>query len=175
MLRSFEELGLYETAYKVFDFALVFPIFFMNAIYPVMAKIGKDNVRYKRVFKKAFFVLLISSILGIIFGLPAAPFLIRLIAGQSLPTSTLVLRILFLSFPLFFLSALLMWDLILKNQQKSLVLIYGVGLTVNVVLNLVFIPRFGILAAAVNTGLTEAAVLILLFWSSLTRWGQYAT
>jgi O-antigen/teichoic acid export membrane protein len=67
-----------------------------------------------------------------------------------------------------------MWDLILKNKQKILVFIYGGGLLINVVLNLVFIPQFGILAAAVSTGLTEAAVLTLLFRSSLTQWRQNA-
>lgn len=164
VLRSFQELGLYETAYKVFDLALVFPIFFMNAVYPVMAKIGEDKVRYQRVFKKAFFILLITSFLGLIIGMPAAPLIIRIIAGQDLPLSTLVLRILFCSLPFFFLSALLMWDLILRNQQKSLIFIYGGGLVVNVVLNLIFIPQFGILAAAIITGVTEAVVLILLFW-----------
>lgn len=163
VLRSLHELGLYETAYKVFDLSLVFPVFFMNAVYPVMAKIHNKVIR-QQAFKKAFLVLLFTSFLSLAFGLPAAPLIIRLIAGQDLPLSTLVLRILFCSLPIFFLSALLMWDLILWEQQKTLVLIYGIGLIVNLTLNLIFIPQFGILAAAVITGITEAVVLILLFW-----------
>lgn len=165
VLRSFRELGLYETAYKVFDVSLVFPIFFMNAVYPVMAKIH-NKARRHQAFKKAFAILLLCSFLGLAIGLPTAPLIIRIIAGQDLPLSTLVLRILFCSLPIFFLSALLMWDLILRNQQKSLVLIYGMGLIVNLALNLIFIPKFGILAAAIITGITEAVVLVLLFW----RW-----
>ena len=165
VFRSFRELGLYETAYKVFDVSLVFPIFFMNAVYPVMAKIH-NKARRHQAFKKAFVVLLLCSFLGLAAGLPAAPLIIKVIAGQDLPLSTLVLRILFCSLPIFFLSALLMWDLILRNQQKSLVLIYGTGLIVNLALNLLFIPKFGILAAAIITGITEAVVLVLLFW----RW-----
>lgn len=170
VFRSFRELGLYETAYKVFDISLVFPVFFMNAAYPVMAKIH-DKTRRHQAFKKAFVVLLSTSFLGLAIGLPAAPLIIKVIAGQDLPLSILVLRILFCSLPIFFLSALLMWDLILRNQQRSLVLIYGTGLIVNLALNLIFIPKFGILAAAIITGITEAVVLVLLFgrWRATFR------
>lgn len=170
VFRSFRELGLYETAYKVFDISLVFPVFFMNAVYPVMAKI-RNKTRRHQTFKKAFLVLLSTSFLGLAIGLPAAPLIIKVIAGQDLPLSILVLRILFCSLPIFFLSALLMWDLILRNQQKSLVLIYGIGLIVNLALNLIFIPQFGILAAAIITGITEAVVLVLLFgrWCATFR------
>ncbi len=164
VLRSLQELGFYETAYKVFDLSLVFPVFFMNAVYPVMARADQNRNRYQRVFKKALLVLLVASFLGMFIGIPASPLIIKIIAGQDLPLSVSVLRILFLSLPLFFLSALLMWDLILRNQQRSLVFIYGAGLVINLVLNLIFIPQFGVLAAAVNTGITETAVLILLFW-----------
>ena len=164
VLRSFQELGLYEAAYKVFDVSLVFPVFFMNSVFPVLAKMAKEKTAYKRVFKKAFFILLITSFSGMIIGILTTPLIIKIIAGQALPLSVLVLRVLFCSLPLFFLSALLMWDFILKNQQKSLVFIYGAGLLTNLFLNLVFIPQYGILAAAVNTGVTEGVVLFFLFW-----------
>ncbi len=164
VFRSFQELGFYETAYKVFDFTLVFPVFFMNSVFPILAKMTKDKTGYQQVFKKALLVLLITSFFGLLVGLLVAPLIVTIIAGQALPLSILVLRVLFFSLPLFFLSALLMWDLILKNQQKFLVFIYGAGLIINLVLNLLFLPQYGILAAAVNTGLTEGVVLMLLFW-----------
>jgi O-antigen/teichoic acid export membrane protein len=101
VLRSLEELGLYETAYKVFDFSLVFPIFFMNAVYPAMAKVVDDKIQYQRVFEKALKVLFLTSFLGLAMGWLVAPLVIKFIAGQDLPESTLVLRILFFSFPPF--------------------------------------------------------------------------
>ncbi len=54
--------------------------------------------------------------------------------------------------------------LILKNRNVALVGISATGLLFNIVLNFIFIPRFGLLAAAVITGLSFLLIWILLLF-----------
>ena len=54
-----------------------------------------------------------------------------------------------------------MWVFISRGKAWILVGIYAVGMLCNVLLNLVFIPRFGYIAASVLTGLSEAIILAM--------------
>ena len=74
------------------------------------------------------------------------------------------LQILAAGIPFFYLSALLMWLLVVFEKQKWLLGIYGFGALFNLTSNLLFIPKFGYLAAAVTTGLSEAIILFISFY-----------
>ena len=47
------------------------------------------------------------------------------------------------------------------KKEKLLIPIYVLALVINLCANLVMIPRFGMLAAALNTGISEFIVLFL--------------
>ncbi len=105
----------------------------------------------------------------------AAPLLINFTSGSKSSDfvgATSALRVLSLSLPFFFISSFLMWFLITHDKQKILVPIYAVSMLLNIVLNLVFIPQYGYMAAAATTLITEAFVTILLIipsWKSLQK------
>lgn len=165
--RSTIEVGLYGLAYKFFEFPLAFPTFFMNAVYPLMLESrvkpsdsdGKNHE--SRIIKKSQIFLLISSVLITIICLLLAP-LISLVKSDF-NSSIAPFRILVLSLPVFFLSSLYMWAIIAKGKQRELLKIYGLGMILNIVLNLIFIPQYGYLAAAITTGVSEAVILGLLW------------
>jgi len=83
--------------------------------------------------------------------------------------SVLALQILAAGIPLFFLSALLWHVLIIYNRQKYLIVVYGAGAIFNFVANFILIPRFGYLAAAAVTVISEAIILLLLFWAAYLK------
>ena len=78
-----------------------------------------------------------------------------------LPASP-ALKILSFSLPFFFLTALLQWTMLTLHQESLLIKVYALGLFFNASVNLIVIPRFGYLAAAVTTGLTELLIFVLL-------------
>ena len=53
-----------------------------------------------------------------------------------------------------------MWTIIAQKRQMILIPIYGVSMIVNIILNSVFIPSHGYIAAAWITVLSEAIVLL---------------
>lgn len=161
-LRSSTEVGLYGLAYQFFEAALAVPIFFANAIYPLIAKLyTQDLAAFKKQVSSWLKILIATSAL-LTLALIAISYLIPLFFGQSFTRSVQALQILSLGLPFFFVSALLWHLLIIYDRQKFLTIIYAAGAIFNVVANLIFIPVYGYLAAAVTTVVSEGLITLLL-------------
>jgi len=162
--RSTTEVGLYGLAYKFFELPLTLPHFFMNAVFPILAghklvKTRSEHNFFQMIFKSGHLLFATSIILtGVLWF--AAP-LIQLIKSDFIGSIQLF-RILVLWLPLFFLSGLLMWAVIARGARWSLTWIYGIGLIINLTLNIKYIPIYGATAAAYITGITEMVILTLL-------------
>ena len=163
-LTNSEAVGFYSLPYKVFEVALVFAGFFSNAVYPVMIKRAEEGTTaLKRVVKKALWSIFIAAMGAMVLYLVLAPWIIKIISGsESFAPSVLVLRILALGLPFFYLSSVLFWVTITLGKQKTLAYTYGFTAIINIVLNLIFIPQHGYLAAAIITNITEFLVLLIL-------------
>lgn len=154
--RSTSEVGIYGFAYKVFELALVIPTFFMNAIYPEMVK--KDTSALHTFSKKVAISLGGMSLVLLFIVWNAAPLFVYI--RQDFFPSISALRILSLGFPLYFLSSLTMWILITQKKQWKLAGIYAGSMCVNILLNFLFVPQYGYIAAAWITVIGEAIVLL---------------
>jgi O-antigen/teichoic acid export membrane protein len=157
LTRSTWEVGIYGLAYKVFELTLVFPTFFMNALYPIM--LGSQEKKLKKVLiRSSVFLLLISFFsIGVLWiGAPILT-LVRNDFASCIP----VLRVLSLGLPFFFLSSLTMWILIARKKQMLLLVIYGISMIINIALNSFYIPSYGYMAAAWITVASEALVLLI--------------
>ncbi len=152
-LRSSEEVGQYGFAYKIFDFALTLPVFAMNAVYPfLLTKTAAAVIR-----RTLPSLILLGALAG------ASLFLLSpliLLVKPTLTLSLTTLRILSLSLPLFYASAPLMWGLIAKRKELSLIKIYFLGACINILGNLLAVPTYGAQASAFLTIATEGAILI---------------
>lgn len=163
--RSLAEVGIYGQAYKLFEYALVFPTFFMNAAYPLLIRAYEDDRgRFVRLLRGAQLSLAGLGIIGAITGIILAPAVIAVVFGSSSQDDILPFQILLASAPIYFLSSFYMWLMLLLRRQKVMAAVYIFGLLVNVVLNLIFIPRFSYIAAALTTGISEALILVLTFY-----------
>ena len=161
-VRQPQEVGIYGLAYQFFEASLAVPIFFVNAIYPYLAALYKKNIgKFYKNFKFWVLVLLAISVLVSVF-LILVSFLIPFLYDLRFAPSKAPLVILASGIPFFFLSALLWHILIIYDRQKNLALVYGAGFIFNLAANLIFIPKFGYIAAAVNTVISEAFILLLL-------------
>jgi O-antigen/teichoic acid export membrane protein len=157
LTRSTSDVGVYGLAYKVFELFLVFPTFFMNSVYPIMVK--SQNKEFTTTVRKSFIFLLLTSLFCILVFWIAAP-IISWIRSDFAP-GIQAARILSLGLPFFFLSSLAMWILIAKKKQMLLLKIYGISMIINIVLDVLFIPTYGYMAAAWITGICEAIVLAM--------------
>lgn len=152
--KNISDVGVYNVAYSVFQSALVLPTFIMNAYYPLMLK-SLSKVKLMALG------LLGLSLIGTLFILYFAPLVIKILTGEGFSGSETSLQILSLGFPAYFLSALLMWILMAKNKYKSMLLLYTSGTLLNIILNLLFIPKYSYLAASWTTVISEYFILAL--------------
>jgi len=159
--RSTNDVGVYGFAYKLFEFFLVIPTFFMNAVFPLLllSKKQNDMKGFMRQMKQSLAILLSVSILLLIIGYIGSPYITFI--NKDFQLSILPLRILFLSLPVFFITSLTMWVLIALKKRSQLFFIYFVSMIVNIGSNILFIPTYGYVASAWITVISETIVLLL--------------
>jgi O-antigen/teichoic acid export membrane protein len=164
-LKPTTDVGIYGAAYKPFELAITIPTFFMNALYPLLIReFEKNRRRFRQMVRFSIIGLAGISIVGAIVGIVMAPTLTALLYGPGYSESVLPFQILIASAPIYFLSALYMWLLLILKKQNAMAAVYIGGLALNVALNLYFIPKFTYLASAVITGVSEGVILILTFY-----------
>jgi O-antigen/teichoic acid export membrane protein len=176
LLRDEYEVGIYGASYKIMEILLALPAIFTGAIFPIFSRyFVEKNKRLSSIFQQSFNFLVIACIpLAIIIFMLAKPIISFIAGGQfiaaSAPgllfwgqpaTAVLTLQILVFALVLSFISHLFRMAVIAIGEQGKLAISTVVLMVINIVLNLVFVPRYSYLAAATITVLGE--FLILLF------------
>lgn len=164
IFRTYREVGLYQAAYKIF-FAFQTISLFHQVIFPkLMSLYSKNNYQeYRRLIK----VLIIYSLyilipLGIFVTIFSTQILL-LVYGKEFVDAHIALSFLIWTGILIHLSTFWSTNLIIRKDQKKWFYSAFVGAVVNLSLNIIFIPRFGIVAAAVTTLVSELIVFVFLF------------
>ena len=144
-------LGIFSAGVKWLDGLNVIPAYFTLAIFPLMsryAQAGKDSlVKGYRLALQLLFIVALP--IAIFFTFAATP-LIQILGGAAyLPDSAIALRIMIWSIPIGFVNSVTQYVLIAVNQQRTLTKAFIIGVLFTAAANLIFIPRFGYVAAAI--------------------------
>ena len=162
-----QAVGYYNAAYKYVDGINVIPQYFTLAIFPLMSRYANTS---RESLRRAYILslrLLQMLALPIAVGTPfIAQDLILILGGrQFIPDSTIVLQVLIWFLPFSFVNQVTQYVLIAINQQRFLTRAFIIGVTFNVIANLLLIPRYGYVAAAVTTILSEWSLLLPFYYS----------
>ena len=144
-------LGIFSAGVKWLDGLNVIPAYFTLAIFPLMsryAQAGKDSlVRGYRLALQLLFIVALP--IAVFFTFAATP-LIQILGGAAyLPDSAIALGIMIWSIPIGFVNSVTQYVLIAMNQQRFLTKAFIIGVLFTAAANLIFIPRFGYIAAAI--------------------------
>lgn len=156
------DVGIYGLSFRIFEFLIAIPLFLSNSIYPILASKTENIKNFLEFFQKYKLIFLTISFIVLALGWILSPLLALI--NEDFSRSVLPLRILIVSLPLFFVTSLYQWALITLKQQKFLMVIYFANAILNIVLNLIFIPKYSYLASAVITGVCEVFVAGVLIW-----------
>jgi PST family polysaccharide transporter len=165
VLANPQQVGLYSASYRVLNQVLIAYYMLTGVLYPQFAR--QDPERRRRMLRPRIFagmfaigcvlavpvVLLRQPVLGIAFGHPfvaAAPLLL----------------ILAFCIPLDFLTSYLSNAYLAWNMERSVLKCALLAAGTDVLLNLYGIPRYGALAAAVNTVISYLVYLAVLSYTS---------
>jgi len=158
-------VGWYNAAYKLI-FALMFiPTALVNSIFPVLSRFyvsSKDSLR--RAYDKSFKYLFIIGFPLAMGTTILAGRIILLIYGKGFVHSVIALQILIWAALLMFLTYLLGNTLGAIDKQPLVLKVATVNAGVNILLNLLLIPRFSYIGASIATVATEAIGFALLFY-----------
>lgn len=160
-------VGIYSAGVKYLDGFNVIPSYFTLAIFPLMSRYAKDSHdSLVRAYQLAIRLLVMVALpIAILVTLLATP-LIRILGGAAfLPDSATALTLLIWSIPVGFVNSVTQYVLIAVGQQRFLTRAFVIGVTFNVVANLVMIPRYGFAGAAVVTILSEWSLLLPFYYA----------
>ena len=151
-------LGFYGLAYRYLEYFALFPSSLVQTLFPVLAQKHKEGRKY--IWK----LMGIMSALGVIFSIllfSISHWIITTVHGVMYMPSIAVMQVLSLTLFLFFINAPLATFVQSSNIVKKF-LPFGVSNTaLNIVLNIILVPKFGIVAAAWVMTATEFTGLII--------------
>lgn len=157
-----QDVGIYNIAYQVFQSALVLPAFIMNAYYPLMIQsLGNNDHLFRKQLYFAAAALLGMAIVGAVITILLSPVIINLLTGGGFRGAVESLQILALGFPAYFLSALLMWVLVIRKRYKLMLLLYALGLLFNLIANFILIQKYSFIGASWVTVMSEYLILVM--------------
>jgi O-antigen/teichoic acid export membrane protein len=153
------DLVFYGLAYKIYG-NLVQPAYFLvNSVFPLMSR--KNGDKKSLFWQTAGLMLMGAVVVGVVtYGL--APWMIKVLGGEGYEPAIRVLRILILAMVASYMGHLVGFTLIARGGQKQMLMIGILSLVINIVGNLIFIPRLGINGAAWVTVATETVASLLM-------------
>lgn len=163
-------IGTTGTGYLTAAFVIIFGVVellnttVLLALYPLMSRYYGDgrNPMFGFIIEKlAFFNPLVSLPIALTLSIFAAEITVPLFGEDFRPTAG-VLRILIWFAVVTMIAAVLARGLVIQNRQRFLLALRVIGLTANVVLNLLLLPTLGVQGAAIASVCAEAFVVVLL-------------
>ena len=168
-LRPVSDVGYYGAAYRLLEVAMVLPQSLSMSLYPQIAAASHNNPEALRNLGRAALRYLT------VFSLPAAVCItvlaepgLRLLYGKGFEVAAPTLAVLIFTLVPYGAVRYNAYVLVAANRQRIDLWLNGLLTAVNVLLNLVLIPRYGHLGAAAAT-LTAILLYALLQWTYLQR------
>lgn len=169
------ETGWYNASYGIIHIALLPMGLISGSFFPVFSKFAcpdKDMVADKikemkgnlqKIWNYYLRIMILLAFPLMVGGIALAPKIIDFIYGQDFLPSTLAFQILIIMVGICFLYRPFYEVLIASNQQKKIFWVIFIGAMINVVLNLILIPKYGLYGAATATVITHFSLFILCF------------
>lgn len=164
-LTDFNVVGWYSAAYKFWDITFMFPSLFLASIFPLLsASFGQEGMgdRFSRLFEKSLRLLFSVGLFVGVFFVFFAPRIIDMFFADSFAPAALALRILMIGQTFVFLSLLFYNVLVVQRKESIGLYVVMACALINVVLNMLLIPKFSLYGAAWATMLAELVNLLLL-------------
>ncbi|WP_299119794.1 flippase [uncultured Winogradskyella sp.] len=156
------ETGIYSKGYSVGNYLLQIP-WMLNTIVFTRSAISKDGIEFsKRVCQLLRITSLVILFLAIVLFL-LSDFIIVFMFGEEFKESAMVLN--YLLFGVLFLTLFKILNQDLAGKGKPWVSMKAMipGLIVNVILNIVLIPKYGAIGAAFASSLSYCLAIVLFF------------
>jgi O-antigen/teichoic acid export membrane protein len=151
-------VGLYGVAYSFINFIVVAPSLILTSVMPLMAT--STGERFGKILRRTEHSLAVLGAAAVMLTVLFAPQAIDILSGHRYLGASTALRLLGLSCYFSFLNTALGFAAVACNRHHRLVAVSAIGLVLNVALNIVLIPTWGINGSALATLISEFISLV---------------
>jgi O-antigen/teichoic acid export membrane protein len=162
-MKTNQDVGLYSAAYKLILLLIAIGSFYNNSIFPVISRYAKESkFKLKYFLRKNINLIWVGGIaLWIILFLSARQ-IINLAYGESYQGSIVAFQILSLTIVIGIIRLICNSVLVALGKIRESLWGVGIGCGINVTLNFLLIPRYGIVGAAVATVIGEIIITVVI-------------
>lgn len=147
-----QSVGIYDSAVRIAEVWYIIPSILVTALFPAIinAKMTALSLYHQRLKKFGIFLIALATAISIPIMI-LAPFIMKTLYGSAFMGGVIVLQIYVWATVAIFLGALVLNYLIAENYRKILFFASLMPMVSNVLLNLLWIPQYGIKGAACAT------------------------
>jgi O-antigen/teichoic acid export membrane protein len=167
VMRSASEVGWYGTVYTLMDGVVMLPSIVTGSLGPTLSANFAEGQRevVSRLYQRGLkYLLHVGIFLAAVFAVLADVVVVELYGAEYAPAAA-ALRILAVSVVFIFVRRHATEVLDNVDLRSATAWIFGAGLLMNVVLNLLLIPRYGYLGAAAATVVSEGYLMGAMLWT----------
>jgi O-antigen/teichoic acid export membrane protein len=163
VLDTFHAVGVYSVGYKFSDLLGAVPTAVVTPAMTLMVKAWPDDpAAFRRTFRHTLILLVVGSTGAAVgFGVFANPLMVHLY-GEQYASGVYAARLLVVGQALHFFTVLAFITLVSAGRNRLYPIATLTGVVLNVVLNIVLIPRFSYNGSGWATIITETAVMCVL-------------
>lgn len=156
------ETGWYNAAYKIVDGLIIPGGIIAGVFFPALSfSFQNSKQKFQRIWSFYLQVTILITLPFVVGGIVLAPRIIDFIYDPTFLPSVLTFQILVIMAGMIYLNNTLSQVLIVANQQKKIFWITFSAAFLNIILNLILIPRFSLYGAAFATLLTFIFIFLL--------------
>ncbi|MDP2598716.1 MAG: flippase [Candidatus Liptonbacteria bacterium] len=164
-LKSAEDIGLYSAAQRIVQITYLLPSIINVSVLPTFARLArKNNEKMRRVMESIVSLVFAIGIPISVGGFILGKSIILFFFGQEYVPGAPSFQILILTILADFPATILAGFLFSYDRQRTLIINGAVAGTMNILLDFLLIPRFGITGSAIATLLAQFISMRYLWW-----------
>lgn len=157
-MRTDAEIGHYSAAVRVMLAALILGNLFRTSYLPPLSRTVDDNEKARYVFRRYCRAIFFVALPVVFFGYLFAADILHLLFGHSYLGGISALQILMVAVCANYIVMAFGAPLVVWNRERTFTKAVTIGAGINLVLNFILIPRYGIEGAAVATLAAQLSV-----------------
>jgi O-antigen/teichoic acid export membrane protein len=169
-IRPQTEVGIYGAAYRVFELLITVPFMYAGILLPILSQqwAAKQREKFSSLMSHSLDAMLILTAPLIAGTLVLGPRILAVVAGENFTASGNVMRILIFAAGAIYLNTVISHAIVALNVQRKMIPFYILVAIITLIGYLLFIPEYGMWAAAWLTVGSETAILAA-SWHVLSR------
>ncbi len=162
-VRPFQEVGIYGAAYRVLEILITLPFMYCGVLLPIIshAWAKNDKSRFQHLLQNSYTVMLLLAAPLVAGTVVLGDRIMAFVAGKDFAASGDILKILMLAMGVIFFGTISSHAIVALNKQRAMLPWYLVIAIVTCAMYLIYIPQYGMYAAAWLTVFAETFVAVV--------------